>query len=176
MPPKFALPILTPCGSLAISMSFPGMARHINILRFSFVIDLGDRHTVAKENAVSNFRSRYEIEQNISDCSMPPDLANSHVIFERHRDDFTVEQIHGTSTPFCAGAALDRATATTWPRAIPPSLGGTRWCQYGLKPASDNRRTACSTRYLFWKHPPVRRILGSPTLRAIATMISANVL
>ena len=31
------------------------------------------------------------------------------------------------------------AAATAWPRAMPPSLGGTRWCQYGRKPAWRRR-------------------------------------
>src|ERR1019366_8270385 len=46
-------------------------------------------------------------------------------------------QTHGLSL-----YSFRRKAATTCPRAIPPSFGGTRWCQYGRKPSADKRRTA----------------------------------
>ena len=61
------------------------------------------------------------------------------------------------------------------PSAIPPSLGGTRWCQYGRKPADDKLPTAISVSYLFWKQPPVSTTRDSPTRSAVATIIRARV-
>src|SRR5271166_3685114 len=108
-------------------MSFPGMARHIIVLRFSFRFDLGNRHAVAKENRVPNFCGAHQVEQNTFHRASNADFPNSHFTFDRYRDDFAVNQVHRISTPFGRVAAdTDRAAATTWPSAIPPSLGGMR--------------------------------------------------
>src|SRR5580704_8020514 len=108
-------------------MSFPGIARHIIFLRFSVLLDHGNRHAVAKENRVPNFRGGYQIEESFFDRATNTDFPDPHFTFRGYRDNFAVNQIHRTSTPSVwVTARADRAAATTWPSAIPPSLGGTR--------------------------------------------------
>src|SRR5580698_7728930 len=108
-------------------MSFPGIARHIIFLRFSLFLDRGNRHAVAKENRVSNLRGGYHIEESFFDRTTNTDFPDPHITFHGYRDDFTVNQVHCTSTPVVwVTVRADRAAATTWPSAIPPSLGGTR--------------------------------------------------
>src|SRR5262245_40518161 len=73
-------------------------------------------------------------------------------------------------------SSMSCRAATTWPSAIPPSFGGTRWCQYARKPAVLSAATVRSVRRRFWKQPPVSSTRGSPTRCAISTAISASVL
>src|SRR5271165_6674540 len=80
-------------------MSFPGMARHIIVLRCTFLINLGNRYPIAKQNRVPDFRGGYKVEQNILHRSANTDFPDPHFAFERYRDNFAVEQVHRTSTP-----------------------------------------------------------------------------
>jgi hypothetical protein len=65
-----ALPIRTPFASVLISISFPGIARHIFFLLYRRRDHLADRHSVTDQNSITLCRIRQEPERDFSDRTM----------------------------------------------------------------------------------------------------------
>ncbi len=79
--------------------------------------------------------------ENASGCSNQPSSAgvfaavfSATVFVESNPSSEGIRRKYGLSAPNQAGIDFGqspeaRNAATTWPRAMPPSFGGTRWCQ-----------------------------------------------
>ncbi|MGI8889978.1 MAG: hypothetical protein ACR2G0_04240 [Chthoniobacterales bacterium] len=84
----------TPLASVLISMSFPGIARHILSLLFAWAGDLTDRHTVTEHYSITLDRIRQEPERYFLDYSLDANLAENETFFCENLADLSVKQVH----------------------------------------------------------------------------------
>src|ERR1700752_2736906 len=120
MPPKFAFPIRTPFGSRSISMSLPGIARHIVAIRFAATLHPADRYSITQQDCIATTGICQQVECDFFPGAAHSNCAHPHSAFDEDINDFAIEQIHGTAnwlaaTIECMRAAAPRTCASEKP-------------------------------------------------------------
>src|SRR5262249_662038 len=142
------------------------------VCAFGFLrIDPAEGKADMHKNVIAGRRVGRVFQTYLFDHAGEADLAHLHAVGLQRLNYFAWDcKTHDFSSSMTCRAAI------TCPSAIPPSLGGTRWCQYARKPAALSAATVRSVSRRFWKQPPVSSTRRSPTRRAISTTMFASVL
>ena len=93
-----------------------------------------DREADVDEHVIADLRLRHVGEVDRFDDAAERDPARAASAGPRPRCSAALREPRGTSG--ASPAISGRAAKAAWPTARPPSLGGTRWCQCGSKPAA----------------------------------------
>src|SRR6476660_4758320 len=114
----------TPLESCLISISFPGIARHMSDLHLAAALpNPADRYSITQKNCIATANVCQQIERDFFPRSAHVGDPHLHPVVRIHPGDFGVEQIHTeTMRPSTASRRSAVATATAWPSEIPPSF------------------------------------------------------
>ena len=111
-------------------MSLPGIARHIVTLRLAAALHPADRYSITQQDCIATTGICQQVECDFFPRATDADRPHAHPLFDKDLDHLAIEEIHVVARWFSATAErVVAAAAMTCPREIPPSLGGTRWCQ-----------------------------------------------